>query len=97
VGRARNLARVAPRLDDLEAIWQGESTWAGYDGPYWVGGMVARSWRDLVASPDAAEQLQRMLASARQKADAGSKVHAGIADELERELAQLKRTQRGEE
>jgi len=67
-----------------------------YDGPYWVGGMVARSWRDLVASPDAAEQLQRMVASARQKADAGSKVHAGIADELERELAQLKRAQRGE-
>lgn len=68
-----------------------------YDGPYWVGGMVACSWRDLLASPDAAEQLQRMLEHARQKADAGSRIHAGIADELERELAQLKRTQRGEE
>ena len=62
-----------------------------YDGPFWVGGMVSRSWRDLLASPDAAEKLQRMLASARQKAAAGSQIHAGIAEELERELAQLKR------
>ncbi len=60
-----------------------------YDGPYWVGGMVSRSWRDLLASPDAAERLRRMIAHARQKADAGSKVHASIAAELERELAQL--------
>ncbi len=67
-----------------------------YDGPYWVGGVVSRSWRELLASPDAAEQLQRMMASARQKADAGSRIHAGIAGELEKALAQLKRAQRGE-
>lgn len=67
------------------------------DGDWATGGVVSRSWRDLLASPDAAERLQRMLASARQKADAGSRIHAGIADELERELAQLKRAQRGEE
>lgn len=59
------------------------------DGDWSIGGVVATSWRELLASPDATEQLQRMAASARQKASAGSKVHAGIAEELERELAMV--------
>ncbi|MCZ7539125.1 MAG: hypothetical protein M5U29_04250 [Anaerolineae bacterium] len=60
------------------------------DGDWSIGGMVSRSWCELLASADAAEQLQRMMDSARQKAAAGSKVHAGIAEELERELVQLR-------
>jgi hypothetical protein len=61
-----------------------------YDGPFWLDGAVARAWRALLASPDAAEQLQRALAHARQQADAGSSIHAGIACELERTLAELR-------
>lgn len=51
--------------------------------------MVARAWRALLASPDAAEQLQRALDYARAAAAEGSTVHAGIAQELERTLAEL--------
>lgn len=63
----------------------------GYDGPYWVGGLMSRRWAERHSRAEWPDELARMIAHARQQADAGSKVHAGIAAELERELALLKR------
>ncbi|GAB4416614.1 MAG: hypothetical protein Kow00106_12300 [Anaerolineae bacterium] len=65
------------------------------DGDWAIGGLVAASWRELLASPDAEQVLSRSLDYARRAAAEGSDIHAAIAAELERTLADL-RVQRAE-
>lgn len=60
------------------------------DGDWALGGLVAARWRELVRSENAPQRLARMLAHAQARAAEGSAVHAAIAAELERNLADLR-------
>ncbi len=62
-----------------------------YDGPFWVGGLMSRRWAERHSRADWPDELARMIDHARRQADAGSRIHAGILEVLERERAQLKR------
>jgi len=52
---------------------------------------MSRRWAERHSRADWPDELARMIDHARRQADAGSRIHAGILEVLERERAQLKR------